>query len=101
MWQDTGNKPDALTNRPTLVERWQLPLQLWKKLKGSRPPAMSGATRVPFSEFFFFCFANSLSREDTVWLWEDFSKLDETWADLANKKHEAAAPKKPTVHASQ
>lgn len=97
MWEDTGTKPDAIANRPTLIDRWQLPLSIWKQLKGSRPPAMSGATRIPFSEFFLFCFTHSISREDMQWLWEDFHKLDDTWADLSTKNQEASTPKKTSA----
>lgn len=91
MQADSDIEPEALKTRPTLDERWNPALIVWRKLNGSRPPATEGMAEVPFSEVFMYGFACGLDRAEICALWEDFNKIDSMWVTLAIEKAKASA----------
>lgn len=96
MWQESGKKPDALANRPTLHKRWNIPYSIWVEISGSRNYHAAGAAEIPFSEFFLWAIAHDYTKAELVCMWEDVHTVDRVWLSEAAKIRKEQAPaKKP------
>lgn len=92
MWEETGEKPPALSNRPELDKHWRIPYQVWLELSGSRNYTMGGAAEIPFSEFFLWAHAHGYSKLEMQSMWEDVHTVDRVWLHETQKKAEAEKP---------
>jgi hypothetical protein len=86
IWEETGNKPDSLSNRPTLKELWITPYNVWRELSGSRNYTAGGLAEIPFSEFFLWALAHRYSLDEMASMWEDVHVIDVEWLSLKFEK---------------
>lgn len=97
MWEETGVKPATLVNRPTLLERWNIPYKVWIEISGSRNYTAGGPAEIPFSEFFLWAYAHNYERLEMELMWEDVHAIDKVWlnetGERAKAEREAAARK--------
>lgn len=106
IWQETGEKPAALANRPELKERWVLTQRVWSELSGSRNYTAGGLAEIPFSEFYLWAVAHEYTKAQMQSTWEDVHLFDKAWvgehqkkaseereAQLAKQKRTSSSPK--------
>lgn len=79
MWEETGIKPQALVDKPALIERWNIPYQVWLELSNSRNYTAGGPAGIPFSEFYMWSKVHNYTNSEAACMWEDISQVDKTW----------------------
>lgn len=89
MWQETGVKPPALTNRPELDGIWSWPHSVWVELTGSRQQGMSSSSDIAFSEVYLYGKVHGCNDSEVADLWHDVHRMDKAWSVEVSKIKEA------------
>lgn len=88
IWEETGNQPKSLANRPTLDPIWLQPYKVYVELSGSRNYSFGGAAEIPFSEFFLYATAHDYTHAEMRCMWEGLHSVDTTFLREQQKRDE-------------
>lgn len=100
IWEETGQKPAALANRPTLASKWDFPHRVWSELSGSRNYTPGGVAEIPFSEFYMWATAHEYTKSEMQSMWEDLHVFDSIWVSENRKRSQKDAEDKQSKQKS-
>lgn len=85
MWEKTGEKPPALTDRPELELVWQWPYRVWQELSGSRRYYQGTPAQIAFSEVALYGITHGGTKASVAELWRDVHTIDKAWQAEVSK----------------
>ncbi len=97
VWEETGDQPKTLAERPILHKVWHWPYAVFAAVSDSRNYTAGGPAAIPFSEIYLYAMSLGYAPHEVEELYREVHAIDHIWLAEVREAQEAKLkqPKKP------